>query len=366
MNVTRAILEKKFSLLPNSASDSLLVPSSASLSSSSSSNSSKRVSSPRKKRKRESDSNKQEELKELKELKMQSQINPNQTTNLQTGINRTFGKKNKQETGKQTEFAKKQTPANSKIETGSANQKKYVQTKIFNYSQKTLSPKCSTPPSHPLLHPSPNKQSNEFTPALSSSRTLEKIFEHKKNEEISSLNNQTSNPNNLSDDSNNQTNSSNTETNNSRAGIGREGKKKVQSFLDLGQKGLHGIECKECGMRYNPGVKEDEKLHKTFHETKVKGIKIGDLKQVNEVKRFHNDDSKVVCSLSGGEELPSHFNKFKEVKEMIDSELGFVDEEEESMVEFLKHKKVPFSNFFLIFFFTFFHYIKDVSSCKWK
>jgi GNAT superfamily N-acetyltransferase len=47
---------------------------------------------------------------------------------------------------------------------------------------------------------------------------------------------------------------------------------KIQLCLNLGQKGLHSIECSVCGMRYARGLVEDEQSHTKYHKKYVEGV----------------------------------------------------------------------------------------------
>ena len=82
-------------------------------------------------------------------------------------------------------------------------------------------------------------------------------------------------------------------------------KKKVQTFLDFGQKNFHKTECKhlivfffffkfffflgkECGMKYTPGLEEDIKLHNLYHNKVMKGIPFEGWKDENILQTFND------------------------------------------------------------------------------
>ena len=47
----------------------------------------------------------------------------------------------------------------------------------------------------------------------------------------------------------------------------------VQTFLDLGQKGLVSTQCPDCLMHYNKSFPEDKALHKRFHAQYLRGFR---------------------------------------------------------------------------------------------
>lgn len=45
-----------------------------------------------------------------------------------------------------------------------------------------------------------------------------------------------------------------------------------QCFLDFGQRDFLFHSCKECGMIFSRGIKEDEEIHRKLHKEKTKSI----------------------------------------------------------------------------------------------
>ncbi|KAH3766988.1 N-acetyltransferase [Pelomyxa schiedti] len=70
--------------------------------------------------------------------------------------------------------------------------------------------------------------------------------------------------------------------------------KKVQLFLDVGQKNFASVTCPECGMVYTPGT-EDVSLHDNFHRKHQACFKLKNWKtKANVVKEYHVDGSGII------------------------------------------------------------------------
>ena len=67
-----------------------------------------------------------------------------------------------------------------------------------------------------------------------------------------------------------------------------------QTFLDLGQKGLNGVECKECGLAYDPSFTEDVRLHEKMHSSLLEQEKITSISHVCTWRRVFPNGHRVV------------------------------------------------------------------------
>ncbi|KAK7337310.1 hypothetical protein VNO77_17876 [Canavalia gladiata] len=94
----------------------------------------------------------------------------------------------------------------------------------------------------------------------------------------------------------------------------------AQFHLDFGQSDFLLRTCSTCGVKFAPGVAEDEKSHKEFHKSYTQGIQF---------RGWANERVIPVPSFKGGRIIlvsendpSSHRNKVEEVVRMMEIELG--------------------------------------------
>ncbi|XP_078506079.1 N-acetyltransferase ESCO2 isoform X2 [Lissotriton helveticus] len=94
---------------------------------------------------------------------------------------------------------------------------------------------------------------------------------------------------------------------------------KDQMIIDAGQKHFGAVTCKSCGMIYTAASPEDEAQHVQYHQRLLEGIKFVGWKKERAVADFW--DGKIVLILPDDPKYA--IKKAEEVRELVDSELGF-------------------------------------------
>ncbi|KAJ1158246.1 hypothetical protein NDU88_010939 [Pleurodeles waltl] len=94
---------------------------------------------------------------------------------------------------------------------------------------------------------------------------------------------------------------------------------KDQMIIDAGQKHFGAVTCKSCGMIYTAASPEDEAQHIQYHQRLLEGIKFVGWKKERILAAFW--DGKIVLILPDDPKYA--IKKAEEVRELVDSELGF-------------------------------------------
>ncbi|NXS38510.1 ESCO2 acetyltransferase, partial [Pomatostomus ruficeps] len=92
-----------------------------------------------------------------------------------------------------------------------------------------------------------------------------------------------------------------------------------QLIIDAGQRQLGPAQCRSCGMLFAPGIPEDRLQHLRHHRTLRQGIRCAGWKNERVVAEFW--DGKIILVLPGDPKYA--LKKAEEVRELVDSELGF-------------------------------------------
>ena len=102
----------------------------------------------------------------------------------------------------------------------------------------------------------------------------------------------------------------------------------TQMQIDLG--GGVNKTCKDCGMEYVPANKEDEALHKEFHNLKMRGVVLGKafVKEHEALERYAG--SEIVIAVDARSSLASR-KKAQRVLEVVRSDLGATEITEERL-----------------------------------
>jgi len=75
-------------------------------------------------------------------------------------------------------------------------------------------------------------------------------------------------------------------------------RRKVQSYLDFGQKGLSGINCSVCGLTYDPSFAEDVDLHQKTHARFLNQEKIHPVLPIGTWRRLYPSGHQIIeCPL---------------------------------------------------------------------
>ncbi|XP_053315686.1 N-acetyltransferase ESCO2 [Spea bombifrons] len=92
-----------------------------------------------------------------------------------------------------------------------------------------------------------------------------------------------------------------------------------QLIIDAGQKHFGPVACSTCGMVYSAASLEDEAQHVQYHRRLLEGIRYVGWKKERVVAEFW--DGKILLITSGDPKYA--LKKAEEVRELVDSELGF-------------------------------------------
>lgn len=96
-----------------------------------------------------------------------------------------------------------------------------------------------------------------------------------------------------------------------------------QLIIDAGQKKFGHTTCPTCGMVYTLGDAEDEKLHTKHHNSFLAVVKFAGWKNQREVGIY--PDGKVI--MVSPNDPKCMLNKMDEIRQMVDRELGIVEDE---------------------------------------
>lgn len=96
--------------------------------------------------------------------------------------------------------------------------------------------------------------------------------------------------------------------------------KKEQTYIDIGQKDFGHITCSTCGMVYTKSQEDDEAQHARYHQKIVQKLKFNGWKKERVLQEYH--DGRIILIKSSDHHL--HLKKLAEVKDIVDSELGFL------------------------------------------
>lgn len=100
--------------------------------------------------------------------------------------------------------------------------------------------------------------------------------------------------------------------------------KSKQLLLDVGQKGLGPTTCAVCGMMYTRSSEEDMAAHSAYHRKFELGVRFTGWKQERIIRLFgESEQGARVIQLRAGDR-PAHLQKFGQLKEVMDAEMGFV------------------------------------------
>ncbi|XP_020246231.1 protein CHROMOSOME TRANSMISSION FIDELITY 7-like isoform X2 [Asparagus officinalis] len=99
----------------------------------------------------------------------------------------------------------------------------------------------------------------------------------------------------------------------------------AQYHLELGQSNFLLHTCSVCGLMYARGDERDERLHKFFHKEYEQGIAFKGWSEERVVSRYNNNGDRILLVLDG--DPPAQKHKVKQVINMTEKELGFVEGE---------------------------------------
>lgn len=105
-----------------------------------------------------------------------------------------------------------------------------------------------------------------------------------------------------------------------------------QLYLELGQKNLGPITCKECGMSYHRGQQEDEALHDQYHKKAIGGIDWPGYKKEEPIWENAVIGDKIIV-IDWTKSSAHEKKKALEILEMVTKELGAVPISSESLAE---------------------------------
>lgn len=96
-----------------------------------------------------------------------------------------------------------------------------------------------------------------------------------------------------------------------------------QLVIDVGQKEVATVQCKECKMLYTPCDEEDSRTHKFFHNSLFIKLRFPGWKKENVIQQYR--DGRVICIRPSDPRYA--IQKATEVKQVIDNELGYATED---------------------------------------
>ncbi|KAG0584690.1 hypothetical protein KC19_3G228300 [Ceratodon purpureus] len=97
-------------------------------------------------------------------------------------------------------------------------------------------------------------------------------------------------------------------------------KRSRQLFLDLGQADFTHTTCRICGLVYARGLEIDEKLHKSFHRSQLKGIHYKGWSDERVAHHVSSLGDRVVYVLPS--DPPGYLSKVQEVVKVMEQEMG--------------------------------------------
>ncbi|XP_075525129.1 establishment of cohesion [Dermacentor variabilis] len=97
----------------------------------------------------------------------------------------------------------------------------------------------------------------------------------------------------------------------------------AQLIIDAGQKKFGHTTCAVCGMVYTIGEVEDEKLHTKYHQSFLAVVKFPGWKNQREVGLY--PDGKII--MVSPNDPKNMLNKMDEIRQMVDRELGILEDE---------------------------------------
>ncbi|ORX47627.1 hypothetical protein BCR36DRAFT_94016 [Piromyces finnis] len=105
-----------------------------------------------------------------------------------------------------------------------------------------------------------------------------------------------------------------------------------QLYINFGQTGISPIICSDCGMPFNPSIREDDIQHKNYHNIIIDGLEYNEYKTDKIVKTISKNTyiSEVVMS----EATSNHKKKLQQILNLVETELGAVQLQEEFMTKY--------------------------------